>query len=422
MPENDLRYLMRRLNALFNPLGYSQTLYQNGIRMHFVFISSLVPVQAPASGYDIANRVIVDAIRLIGHKVSVIGFLQPGHQPAAPEDTRLLGRLEVTNARVTKLKKALWLKDAFLHGEPVSVAKMHAAAPSQIRAALDALGEIDGLILNSVQLPGAFLDIFKAWPCIFIAHNVEARSAADNAAGAGDPLTRFLFARDARILAKLERELCAASRHVFTLAEADRAELGVGRDEHSTTLPLVTSVTPPGGPVPRAPLYDAGMIGSWTWTANRAGLDWFIAEVVPRLPSGFRIGVAGGTGADVPVAPDNVTFLGRVDDAREFVRSCRVIPLISRTGTGVQLKTIETFEMGLPSVATRNALRGISRPPANCVPADDPESFASALVEMVGRSRGGERLDSDGRAFHAHQLSGLNDALSRGLGCLKEKG
>lgn len=383
--------------------------------MHFVFISSLVPVQSPASGYDIANRVIVDAIRLLGHTVSVIGFLQPGHQPAAPQDTHLLGELEVTNARVSKLQKALWLKDAFRHGEPVSVAKMHAAAPSGIRAALDACGRIDGLILNSVQLPGAFLNIFKAWPCIFIAHNVEARSAADNAKGAGNPLTRYLFARDARLLAELERELCASSRHVFTLAETDRDELGVGQDGRSSALPLVTSVTPPGDPAPRAPIHDVGLIGSWTWAANRAGLDWFIAEVVPRLPADFRIAVAGGTGAGVPATPAKVTFLGRVDDARDFVRSCRIIPLISRTGTGVQLKTIETFEMGLPSVATLNALRGISRAPDNCVAADDPESFAAALTGMVLRSRAGEALDSDGRAFHARQLSGLNSVLARGL-------
>ncbi|MBC7280351.1 glycosyltransferase family 4 protein [Hoeflea sp.] len=385
--------------------------------MHFVFISSLVPVQSPASGYDIANHVIVDAIRLLGHKVSVLGFLQPGHRPAAPEDTRLLGQLEVTNARVTKWQKALWLKEAFVQGEPVSVAKMHAARPSEIRAALDALGEIDGLILNSVQLPGAFADIFSAWPCIFVAHNVEARSAADNAEGAGDPLTRFLFARDARLLGELERALCASSRHVFTLAEADRAELGVGEGDRSTALPLVTSVTPPGGPAPRAALYDAGMIGSWTWAANRAGLDWFLADVVPRLPSDFRIAIAGGTGAGVPSAPANVRFLGRVDDARAFVRSCRIIPLVSRTGTGVQLKTIETFEMGLPSVATANALRGISHLPGNCVAADDPGAFAAALIDLVGRSRAGEALDSDGRAFHKEQLSGLSRALAHGLSC-----
>ncbi|WP_299866132.1 glycosyltransferase [uncultured Hoeflea sp.] len=381
--------------------------------MHFVFISSLVPVAAPASGYDIANRVIVDALRLIGHKVSVIGFLAPGHEPSAVDDTRLLGRLEVTNARVSALQKLLWLKDAFVHKEPVSVAKMHAATPADIRAALGGFGAVDGLILNSVQLPGAFLDIFRAYPHVFVAHNVEARSAAENANLAGSAITRYLYARDARLLARLEAELCASARHVFTLAEADREGLGVGA--RSTALPLVTSVTPPDPPKPGGKIYDAGLIGSWSWASNRAGLDWFLGEVAPRLPADISIAVAGG-GADPAAASANVDCLGRVPDAREFVRSCRVIPLIARTGTGVQLKTIETFELGLPAVATSVALRGISHIPQNCVTADKAEEFATALTGQIEKARTGDVADGDGREFHALQLQGLKQALAKGLG------
>jgi hypothetical protein len=389
--------------------------------MHFIFISSLVPVSNPASGYDIANRVIVDAVRLLGHKVSVLGFLQPGHVPANPDQTRLLGELEVTNARVGKLQKALWLKDAFVNGEPVSVAKMHAVRPENIRAALADLAPVDGLILNSVQLPGAFSDVFSEFPSVFIAHNVEADSAADNARNASNLLTRFLFDRDARLLSGLESDLCTQAEHVFTLAEPDRAALGVATDAQSTVLPLVTSVTPPPAPSLRAPVFDAGMIGSWTWAANRAGLDWFLGEIAPRLPSDFRIAIAGSMEADVPQAPGNVSFLGRVPDARAFIKSCRIVPLISRTGTGVQLKTVETFEMGLPSVATKSALRGISTQPENCMVADDPAEFAACLVDMVARSRAGEPLDRDGRDFHALQLEGLQSALSRGLGKMTNK-
>lgn len=383
--------------------------------MHFIFISSLVPVINPASGYDIANRVIVDAVRLLGHKVSVLGFLQPGQQPAHPGGTRLLGQLEVTNARVGKLQKAMWLKDSFVHGEPVSVAKMHAVTPEHIRSALAELAPFDGVILNSVQLPGAFADIFADYPSVFVAHNVEAHSAADNARNATRWFTRFLFERDSRLLSVLESKLCSMSNHIFTLAEADRAALGVSGDDRSTVLPLVTSVTPPRPPSVRTPIYDAGMIGSWTWAANRAGLDWFLDEITPRLPSDFRIAIAGGIGSEPPQAPENVTFLGRVPDARSFVESCRIVPLISRTGTGVQLKTIETFEMGLPSVATKSALRGISTQPDNCAVADDPEAFAVSLIDMIGRSRDGEPLDLDGRAFHSHQLDGLKRALAAGL-------
>lgn len=382
--------------------------------MHLVFVSSLVPVANPKSGYDIANRVIVDALRLAGHRVSVIGFLLPGETPARPDETRLLGTLEVTNARVGAARKLGWLARAFVNGEPVSVAKMHAASRADVEAALASLAPFDALVLNSVQLPGAFHDLFSASPHVFVAHNVEARSAADNADNAATAANRLLFAREARVLKVLERRLCDTAGHVFTLADADQAELGLA-PSRASTLPLVTSVMAPPGPSARQPAHDVGMIGSWTWAANRAGLDWFLGEIVPRLPADFAIAIAGGLGDPPHRLPANVSLLGRVPDAREFVRSVRVVPLISRTGTGVQLKTIETFEMGLPAVATANALRGIGGVPANCIQAEDPADFAAALVRLVARSRGGEDLDLDGRAFHSQQVRGLVAALETGL-------
>lgn len=388
--------------------------------MHLVFVTSLVPVKAPKSGYDIANRVIVDALRLAGHRVSVLGFLQPGQEPSLPDETHLLGTLEVTNARSSALQKARWLAGAMAQGEPVSVSKMHAASSDEIRKALASFGDIDALILNSVQLPGAFLAVFEKWPYAFVAHNVEARSAADNAVNAGSTLNRVLFAREAKLLKSLEARLCANAAHVFTLAEADRTELGVDRPGRSTALPLVTSVEPPQASPERKPVYDLGLIGSWTWAANRAGLDWFLEKVIPHLPTDFSIAVAGDTGGPV-AAPASVTFLGRVPDAREFVRSARIIPLVSRTGTGVQLKTIETFEMGLPAVATENALRGIADIPANCVKAEDPGAFAKALVEQIAKSRAGQLADADGRGFHERQLRALVDGLSVGLSGLTQE-
>tara|TARA_B100000949_G_scaffold234093_1_gene252153 strand:+ start:25 stop:546 length:522 start_codon:yes stop_codon:yes gene_type:complete len=161
--------------------------------------------------------------------------------------------------------------------------------------------------------------------------------------------------------------------------------------------------------------YDVGMIGSWTWSANRAGLDWFLDEIVPRLPADIRIAIAGGIDDTPSGLPGNVECLGRVPDARAFVRSARVIPLVSRAGTGVQLKSIESFELGLPSVATGSALRGIAEIPANCLVADDAPAFADKLTSLVQRSRVGEIPDLDGRIFHASQLRRLTAMLSEGL-------
>ncbi|MBW3098001.1 glycosyltransferase [Pseudohoeflea coraliihabitans] len=383
--------------------------------MHIVFVTSLVPVAEPRSGYDIANRVIVDALRALGHRVSVLGFLQPGNTPAEAAHTRVLRELEVTNARVGRGRKLAWLSRALLRGEPVSVTKMHAVSQKDVAAALAAFGPYDLLFLNSVQLPGAFLDLFTARPYLFVAHNVEARSARDNASTASSPLRALLFRREARLLAALESRLCRDAGFVFTLADADRPVLGVDSETRSATLPLVTAIEPPPAPSPRQPRYDVGLIGSWSWAANRAGLDWFLTEIAPRLPADFSIAIAGDLEDRPASIPANVQFLGRVPDAREFVRSARVIPLISRLGTGVQLKTIETFEMGLPSVATANALRGLTTRPDNCTVSDDPAAFAAALVHTVTQARDNSIDDRDGRAFHQRQLDGLLAALRTGI-------
>ena len=94
--------------------------------------------------------------------------------------------------------------------------------------------------------------------------------------------------------------------------------------------------------------------------------------------------------------------------------SGRVVPLISRAGTGVQLKTIETFELGLPAVATSRSLRGIGAVPANCVVADDPVEFAA----RARARRPSSASDIDGARFRREQLLALDRQLALGLRAL----
>jgi hypothetical protein len=81
----------------------------------------------------------------------------------------------------------------------------------------------------------------------------------------------------------------------------------------------------------------------------------------------------------------------------------------------VQLKTIETFELGLPSVATALSVRGIADIPDNCVVADDPVSFAKAVNTMIARVRAGEDLTRAGNSFRAAQLARFDQQIRLGL-------
>ena len=381
--------------------------------MHLVFATSIVPDGAPATGYEIANAAIIDALRRAGVRVTVLGFTWPGKVPADPENTVVLGSVDVRTDSASPLQKLAWLTRAVFEGVTFSSVKLRSVSRDKVRAALKTIEPFDGYVLNAVPLAGAFEGLFDDKPSIFVAHNVEFRSAEENAAAAHSPIQKLMYSREARLLGDLERRLCDKAEFVFTLADEDRAALGVEAAGKSAALPLVTpaSTYMPAGK--RAPAYDATLIGTWTWQPNRIGLEWFLDQVVPHLARDFTIAIAGSIAADLRSRHPRVSFVGRVPDAIAFVLSGRVVPLISRAGSGVQLKTIEAFELGLPAVATSRSLRGIGAVPANCTVADDPVEFARAL-ERSARSAG----DIDGARFRREQLQALDHQLALGLHAL----
>jgi len=378
--------------------------------MHLLFATSIVPDGALASGYEIANAAIIDAMRRAGVRVTVIGFIWPGKAPSDPQNTIVLDAVEVRTESASPARKLAWLGKAVLSGLTFSSAKLRVVPDGEVRAAIERAGPFDGYVLNSVQFAGAFEKVLADRPSIFVAHNVEHRSAEENAAASGGVLQRWMFRREARLLKVVEERLCGAARFVFTLAEEDRSALGVASDSRSAVLPLVTRAQAPTGKVARGIDWDAALIGTWTWQPNRIGLDWFLTRVVPHLKPDFRIRIAGSMPSGISSPHPGVSFVGRVPDAQAFVRGAAVIPLISTAGSGVQLKTIETFELGLPSVATSRSLRGIGYRPDNCVVTDDPIAFAAALQAAAANIR-----DVDGSAFHRRQLRALDAAIGLGL-------
>lgn len=378
--------------------------------MHLVFVTSLVPDGAPSTGYEIANSAIIAALRRQSVRVTVVGFVRPGGKPSDPDNTIVLGSLDPATDNAPFAQKIRWIARALLDRLTVSSAKLRILSEEMFEQALQSAGEFDGYVLNAVQMTGAYEACLQNKPALFVAHNVEHVSARQNADVAGGFLQRILFKREARLLEIIENRLCERSQFVFTLAEADRHLLGVDSPDKSAALPLVTREKPATSSKQRMVNYDAGLIGTWTWQPNRIGLEWFLTKVAPHLDPRFEIVVAGNVPCDLLENHQNVRFAGRVENADDFVKSAGVIPLISRAGTGVQLKTIETFELGLPAVATTSSLRGISTVPDNCIVTDDPREFAEAMTQLAHN-----RNTVDGADFFHAQMWGLDENLAKGL-------
>ena len=387
--------------------------------MHLLFITSLVPDGEPTTGYEIANQSIVDALRRNGVKVTSLGFNWVGKQSKESDNAIVLGEVDVRSETAGHADKVNWVAKAFSNSLTISSAKLRIVSERQIVAALSKAEPYDGYVINGVTMAGAFQNLFKDKPSLYVAHNVEYVSAEENAITANSTVKRFFFRREAKLLRDLELALTSRAACTFALAEEDRAPLNVSAPDRSVVMPLVIKREAPKKMSTRQIQYDAGLIGTWTWQPNRVGLEWFLREVVPHLPADFSCAVAGHLPTGFGIDRNQIRFLGRVPDAVDFVRSCAVIPLVSQAGTGVQLKTIETFDFGLPSVATTRSLRGITSIPANCINMDDPRRFAQALVASAQSVKNGENLDADGSDFYASQVKLQNVAVNLALKQLK---
>jgi hypothetical protein len=379
--------------------------------MRLAFVTSLLPTGKPDTGFEIANAAVIGALRQAGCKVDLFGILRPS-ETAADADATVLARMDIENAVVGPAQKLRWLAASYIGGLPVIAAKIAPLWPA-LEAALVKAGPFDACVVNSAPVAAAFPALLQRMPSLLVAHNVEHASARGNAGGGA---SGALYAREARLLEAAEHRALAASRFVFCFAEEDRQGFGMDISGKSAVFPLLTPQPPT---LPKVePEHDIGLIGTWTWRPNLIGLRWFLDEAAPHLPADMTVAIAGRAPADLAVATPNVKLLGRVPDAAAFVAACRAMALTSRAGTGIQLKTIETFQMGRPAVATRSSVRGFTELPTNCLVADEPQRFAAALVKLVNDVKAERTLPADGRAFVARQREGMVSAVKTALAAL----
>lgn len=390
--------------------------------MHLAFVTSLVTDGKPTTGFEVANHAIVSGLRAIGCKVTEIGFRQPRQAEVDSSRTIVLKTLDVENSGASTVQKVAWMAGALVSGLPVGGSKLKAVSWPTLEKALNSLGDIDGIIINSVQMPTAFPQLMDFAPFIYVAHNVEHMSSKQNAISASGRVNRMLYQRDARLLEPIERELCSKARYVFCLSEDDRKYFDLA-DDRSSVLQLLFPDDMQGKAEDHSNIeisHDIGLIGTWTWQPNFVGLKWFLDEVVPHLDGGLSIAIAGGLPASVSSEHPGIKFLGRVESATDFVDQSGVLALVSRSGTGVQLKTIEAFQMGMPCCATVSSVRGIRSIPTNCMVEDDAKAFAGSLSLMAKKANSahGERLD--GKDFADQQREALGSGLRAGKNSLQK--
>jgi hypothetical protein len=333
------------------------------------------------TGGEIVTQSVVDALFKAGREVRTLGYRRPG-DGARPQRGELCVGRRPAETRAAGPRALAWGARALATRTPYSTTKWRSRA--YLRAVDEALGEGPGAVIVDhaglhVVAPPADRSGARS---VFLAHNAEGEMYARLAAAAGTRAGRSVYAREARLIREVETQLATRSRQVWTLTESDADYFrAISPAADVRTLEVASPLCEPVDAA--GPEYDVALIGTWNWRANAHGLEWFADEVVPRLPAGMTVEVAG-RGADwLQGRHPNVAVRGVVPDAQRFMSKARVMAVPSVEGGGVQVKTLDAIASGVPVVATRVATRGLHGLPASVAVAEGAADFAENLRSLA---------------------------------------
>jgi glycosyltransferase involved in cell wall biosynthesis len=145
-------------------------------------------------------------------------------------------------------------------------------------------------------------------------------------------------------------------------------------------------------------------IGSFQHTPNVDAIVFFLREIYPLLKERLAEAKFYIIGEKVPpdvvaLATENVIVTGVQPDVRPFFDSAKLSIAPLRYGAGVKGKINQSMAYGVPVVATSLAIEGMELAPGEDVlVADEPETFAEAMIKLYQSEELWKRLSENGIA------------------------
>jgi glycosyltransferase involved in cell wall biosynthesis len=251
---------------------------------------------------------------------------------------------------------------------------------------------IDVLQLEYTVL-GQYAGGFQHIPSIVFEHDVYFQSVARRL-----PFIRGAFPRirarweylralryELRMLQKVDRvQVCsednAAYIASFLPALSGRIDAGFRAGIDTSLYPFTDDGREP---------FTILFLGSFRHMPNHEALYWFAERVFPKVRAKeprARLIVIGSDPPPRHSLPDSeaIELKGFVEDVLEPLGryALFVCPILS--GSGVRVKLLESFAAGIPVVSTRLGAEGLASKDRDiCALADDPDSFADRVLELL---------------------------------------
>ena len=136
---------------------------------------------------------------------------------------------------------------------------------------------------------------------------------------------------------------------------------------------------------------------------------FFVDDILPRILARRPTTMFYVVGGDAPpevtrLGSRNVVVTGSVEDVRPYVHKAAVVVVPLRMGSGTRLKVLEGLSMGKPMVSTSLGCEGIDLVHRrHLLIADEPRSFANAVVELMSKPDTASALGTQGRNLMLRQ-------------------
>lgn len=202
-----------------------------------------------------------------------------------------------------------------------------------------------------------------------------------------------------------ERRVASRSDVCVTVSEEDRRSL-------NRLAPGVSAVVVPNGVDidyfrPRTTPEDEAslvFVGSMNYRPNCDGVVWFCRAVLPHIKEHVphvHVYVVGWNPPNEIVAlgqDQHITVTGFVDDVRPYLARGTVVLVPIRLGSGTRLKILDAWAMGKAIVSTRLGAEGLQAThKENILLADEPRTFATSVLRLLGDDTLRRRLGEAGR-------------------------
>ena len=231
-------------------------------------------------------------------------------------------------------------------------------------------------------------------------HNVESAWHASLAARQNNAHA-FALRRFSRAALALERQLLPSFDSILVTSDKDRELVEAIHPGLSVT--VYPNALPPVSAPPRAEQGRIVFSGNMEYPPNIDAVRFFRASVWPLLRSHENLHwrIVGKNPDSVrPLVGDDprVELTGFVEDALSELAAAQVavVPILS--GSGTRIKILEAWAASTPVVSTTQGAEGLAgRDGEHFLIADDPATFANAVLRLLDSPQERRRIGSAGR-------------------------